>query len=485
MTDTNRLGISPKTAIKAPISVATTANITLSGSQTIDSVAVVAGDRVLVKDQTDASENGIYDVSETAWTRSKDWNADDDAVSGVLIIDSGKSVVYMVTFTGGFSLGTTTLTFTNIFDIASNSATAAAASAAAALISQLAAAASETAAGLSQVAAAASETAAAASATSMETILSYSFAEQVGSDLNITGNPVEVSMCALYVAGGFFGLLPTAAYFDTANGELRAYEFNGSSCSLVGSGFAIASVGASDMCAIASGRIGFVDDGNDTLRMRVFNGTTWSNDGAALSLNSSIANPSISTMSTGDFTDIADDYDYGVAIADDGQGIIKAYGYPNGGDWEEVGDFYSFIGTFTKPSLVTIDANLFAVVDEGSNEIKVLSWGGETAGFTLEATHSTGLTLGDPSLVGLVKWAGGYYLTLCDSATDKMYPYFIRETDGGGWSILKAGAPTALGSVGRAVISFLDESSVFYIDETNDDLRAYRFPYSINYNRYA
>jgi len=46
--------------IKDSVRAATTANITLSGAQTIDGVSVVAGDRVLVKDQSTASQNGIY-----------------------------------------------------------------------------------------------------------------------------------------------------------------------------------------------------------------------------------------------------------------------------------------------------------------------------------------------------------------------------------------------------------------------------------------
>lgn len=47
-------GLSSSVAIKGPCRVATTANVTLSGEQTIDGVAVVTDDRVLVKDQTTA-----------------------------------------------------------------------------------------------------------------------------------------------------------------------------------------------------------------------------------------------------------------------------------------------------------------------------------------------------------------------------------------------------------------------------------------------
>lgn len=51
---------------------ATTSNITLSGLQTIDGVTVIAGNRVLVKNQTDAKENGIYTVDVSVWTRAAD-----------------------------------------------------------------------------------------------------------------------------------------------------------------------------------------------------------------------------------------------------------------------------------------------------------------------------------------------------------------------------------------------------------------------------
>lgn len=56
-------------------SVATTANITLSGSsQTIDGVLASAGSTVLVKDQSLAAENGVYTVAAGAWTRHTDFN---------------------------------------------------------------------------------------------------------------------------------------------------------------------------------------------------------------------------------------------------------------------------------------------------------------------------------------------------------------------------------------------------------------------------
>lgn len=69
---------------KESVIAATTANITLSAPQTIDGIAVVAGNRVLVKNQAAGAENGIYVVAAGAWTRAT------DAVTGTL--SSGATV---------------------------------------------------------------------------------------------------------------------------------------------------------------------------------------------------------------------------------------------------------------------------------------------------------------------------------------------------------------------------------------------------------
>lgn len=60
--------------LKDPVRVWTTANIVLSGTQTIDGVNVVAGDRVGVKNQTLPADNGIYVVAAGGWTRAGDAN---------------------------------------------------------------------------------------------------------------------------------------------------------------------------------------------------------------------------------------------------------------------------------------------------------------------------------------------------------------------------------------------------------------------------
>lgn len=77
--DAARSGLDAKESVRA----ATTGNITLSGIQTVDGVSLVAGDRVLVKNQGTGSQNGIYVVASGAWTRSSDADTNAKVTSGM------------------------------------------------------------------------------------------------------------------------------------------------------------------------------------------------------------------------------------------------------------------------------------------------------------------------------------------------------------------------------------------------------------------
>lgn len=109
-------GLTTSQAIKAPCRVATTANITLSGTQTIDGVAVVADDRVLVKSQTTASENGIYVASSTAWTRAGDFDGQLDVTKGTLVFvtDGTGAGLYKVTTSNPITIGTSSISFSTV-----------------------------------------------------------------------------------------------------------------------------------------------------------------------------------------------------------------------------------------------------------------------------------------------------------------------------------------------------------------------------------
>lgn len=74
---------------KQPVRVATTANITLSGTQTIDGVALSVDDRVLVKDNSTQSQNGIYLVKAGAWVRTDDANTATELTNAVVSVLEG------------------------------------------------------------------------------------------------------------------------------------------------------------------------------------------------------------------------------------------------------------------------------------------------------------------------------------------------------------------------------------------------------------
>lgn len=103
--------------VKASVRAATTANITISNDlnvgDTLDGVTLADGDRVLVKDQTDATENGIYVAGATP-VRSGDANVGSELTGGTFTFveegttnsDSG----FVFTHNGTPTLGSTSLT---------------------------------------------------------------------------------------------------------------------------------------------------------------------------------------------------------------------------------------------------------------------------------------------------------------------------------------------------------------------------------------
>ena len=98
---------------KAPVLVATTANITLSGEQTIDGFTT-SSSRVLVKNQSTAANNGIYISSSGAWTRSLDADTWNELVSAYVLVEQGTingDTGWVCTSDPGGTLGVTAVTW--------------------------------------------------------------------------------------------------------------------------------------------------------------------------------------------------------------------------------------------------------------------------------------------------------------------------------------------------------------------------------------
>jgi hypothetical protein len=97
---------------------ATTEHVTLLGEQTIDEVELEAGDRVLVKDQADGEDNGLWVVAAGSWSRAEDADEDDEVVSGFFVHVVGGTINgaagFELTTPDPIVLGTTPLVFERV-----------------------------------------------------------------------------------------------------------------------------------------------------------------------------------------------------------------------------------------------------------------------------------------------------------------------------------------------------------------------------------
>lgn len=108
-------GVATGLDVKASVRAATTANITLSATQTVDGIALAVGDRVLVKNQSTASANGIYVVASGSWTRATDADSNAEVTGGMFTFVNEGTVNadtgWVLTTNDAITLGTTALTF--------------------------------------------------------------------------------------------------------------------------------------------------------------------------------------------------------------------------------------------------------------------------------------------------------------------------------------------------------------------------------------
>ncbi|CAB4123423.1 hypothetical protein UFOVP43_4 [uncultured Caudovirales phage] len=103
-------GLNPKGSVKC----ATTGDITLSGLQVIDTYTTVAGDRVLVKDQVNQAQNGIYVASASSWTRATDMDVWPEVTGAYTVVVYGSANLdtgWVSTSANTGTVGVTAITF--------------------------------------------------------------------------------------------------------------------------------------------------------------------------------------------------------------------------------------------------------------------------------------------------------------------------------------------------------------------------------------
>jgi len=101
---------------------ASTANVTISSAleagDTIDGITLVAGDRVLLKDQSTASENGLYTaVASGAASRDTQFNTIAELSGQMVVVNQGSAndnKIFLCTTNNTASLGSDSITFTTI-----------------------------------------------------------------------------------------------------------------------------------------------------------------------------------------------------------------------------------------------------------------------------------------------------------------------------------------------------------------------------------
>lgn len=105
-------------SVRSSVLAGSVTDVTLSGEQTIDDVALVSGDRVLLKDQTTASQNGIWLVDVGAWSRATDYDETSEVIQGSFMTilggtDNGNEQWVLVT-ANPIDVGTTDLVFSQL-----------------------------------------------------------------------------------------------------------------------------------------------------------------------------------------------------------------------------------------------------------------------------------------------------------------------------------------------------------------------------------
>ncbi|MBA1289174.1 phage tail protein [Pseudomonas japonica] len=104
--------------LKQSVRAATVGPITLAGLQTVNGVALDAGDRVLVKVQDNAADNGLYAAAEGDWRRVSDADESHEVTPNLLVaVEEGATLadtLWQLVTDGAIELGTTPLTFAQV-----------------------------------------------------------------------------------------------------------------------------------------------------------------------------------------------------------------------------------------------------------------------------------------------------------------------------------------------------------------------------------
>jgi hypothetical protein len=269
--------------------------------------------------------------------------------------------------------------------------------------------------------------------------------QQVGNDLNISG----VTFPALAALSS-----TRVAYFDSANDELRTYDFDGADWAQTGNSLSISGVtNIASLAALSSTRVAYFDGGNQDLRVYEFTEGTgnWAQVGNDLNITSVAYITALSS------TRIAW---YGVTPRH-----IRTYEFTEGtGNWAQVGNSLSVGASAGDGDVATLSSSRIAFTDEVNAELRTYDfdetdWSQTGNGLSVPAGS-------DPTLAAL----SSRRVVYINSTDGKLRAYDFDEAD---WAAI--GSETVVSGTGRPAAAGLTTDKIAFIDDSNDDLRTYNF----------
>jgi hypothetical protein len=287
--------------------------------------------------------------------------------------------------------------------------------------------------------------------------VNWTTAQQVGSDLVISGPIVAPALAALNSTD--------VAFVDRENAKLQVYRFNGNVFAQIGSDLTIPGIfpSANDLtlAALNSTDVAYIDNVNADLRIYRWNGTIFGQIGSDLNIPG-ISSTALSALNSTD-----------VAFVDETSEDLRLYRW-NGTIFAQVGSDFNIGGTVSIPTLAALNSTDVAYVDGATPVLTVYrfdyiteSWSQFGSGLAISGASNPSLVALNNTDVACIGRINGDLRIYRFNYTDLTWKKIGGDLNVSGVSV-------------RTAMTTLSETNIAFIDQGNEDLRVYRFDYFIS-----
>ena len=276
----------------------------------------------------------------------------------------------------------------------------------------------------------------------------WTFAAQVGSDLNIAG----AGLSALVALNG-----TDVAFVDGLNDDLRTYRFDGATWTQVGNDLNIAGVDQRPaLTALNDTDIAFIDQGNDDLRTYRFDGTDWTQVGNDLNISGIAGGVALAALNGTD-----------IAFIDVDNKDLRTYRF-DGTDWAQVGNDLNISGVGLSLALAALNGTDVAFIDQSNKDLRTYRFDGTDWAQEGNDLNISGIIT--PALAGF----NGTDVVFIDEINEDLRIYRFDGTD---W--MQEGSDLNISGIGGPALTAINGTDVAFIDLTNKDLRIYRWNFDM------